>query len=195
MTAGKSIMNCMVNLILFLAFSWLRPDPPAPPGTERIGENLFMDKRPVAMQDYQEFLGYVQLNGFRDVALSDLLPDSTLISRYYIIKDADFDESPVYGLTGAQISLYCAWRGEVVSRFKNDRAARCGNAKYWKKFDRHDRRHRLKIVYRLPRLAEYPRDTRISSLSERAADGFFPAGAAQPVIYGFRCVAEFVPIE
>lgn len=195
MTARKFTMSCMANLYLILFFFWWTPDPPAPPGTERIGDNLFMDRRPVAMQDYQEFLGYVQLNGFRGLALADLLPDSNLITSFYIIKDADFDESPVYGLTPAQIEIYCAWRSEVVTVMKNDPAARCGNARRWKKFDRHDPAHRLKIVYRLPRLSEYPRDTRAAALPERTADGFFPIRTTWPAIYGFRCVAEFVPIE
>ncbi len=172
---------CCFWLLAFVA------DPPAPPGTARIGDNLFMDKQPVAVVDYREFLVDVELNGYENLQVKELLPDSLPAL------EEQREQQPITGLTDQQIGWYCGWRGKVVSQMKNDPGIRCSNDRLWRKMDRYDPGHHLKIRYRLPYKKEYPARFQRGKLVERTADGF----TAQPEssVYGFRCVAEFVPIE
>ena len=137
----------MIYLIYFsLIFLFQQPDLPNPPGTIKVGENQYVDKRPVTNIDWKEFLFYYRKDSLH---YSGLMPDTTILynGKPYFT-DLKFSDYPVVGVSVSQIIKYFLWRSMIVTcaiRDKNHQFRRG----YYKKMRKLAPNNDYKIEYQL----------------------------------------------
>lgn len=96
-----------------------------PPGTLKMGNNVFVDKREVCNIDWLEYLIWTkQYYGVNSKEYLSILPDTTIwdkekvteVQRNYLWHP-DFRFYPVVGITLEQAEAYCKWRTVRVNEF------------------------------------------------------------------------------
>lgn len=192
----------MVFLLLFWLFLFkpTQPDLPPPPGTRKISDNFYIDKRAVTYLDYYEYLHYTKVN--YPELLNQITPGDTTISydNKILWNNPDFLQFPIVGLTMDQILLYCAWRSERVNEFISNPAHRCSDLKYWKSFDKPGVIHKIKVAYTLPSTVNTPEicgQLKKQALDEIILEGTCPNNKSKRDAFNknnmraFRCVAEY----
>ena len=129
-----------------------------PPGTNKLADNLYLDKIEAINTDWLQFINFVKMKDSSSYYLQ-FLPDSS-INKYdfeIYVDSKKLDNYPVTGITYEQVLAYCKWRSEVVTSYKNRKIIPKGSCywKYWIKFQKFDPDRKYKIVYRLPTRKEY----------------------------------------
>jgi sulfatase modifying factor 1 len=98
-----------------------------PPGTVKIGENLFYDQTEISNHSYREFLFWTgKIFGTGSTRYREITPDTTVWSKTDSCLSA-FDSEylpssslrlfPVVGVTRSQAQKYCDWRSERVFEY------------------------------------------------------------------------------
>ena len=136
-----------------------------PPGTLRIGENLFMDESEITNLDWKEFVYFMKRENGReseelflaidhlpagilpDTSVWSLVPGEESLSEIYYRHPA-FDLHPVVGISHEQALTYCIWRSERVNELIYEEGGR-----WLRKLE--DLGYQYKVVYRLPKLSEW----------------------------------------
>lgn len=144
------------------------PALPAPPGTVRVTENLFVDEAEVANLHWLEYLHFIR----RDSALAfytSQLPDSTVWKPVPTAEQNTAPQSyfraraylyhPAAGISYEQALAYCHWRGIMVNRGYFQSAE-------FRKQHPELRDYQVTVEYGLPTEAEW----------QLAAAGGLPAG-------------------
>ena len=90
-----------------------------PPGTVKIGENLYFDKTPVSIIAWQEYVFWTAKEyGKNSVEYASALPDSTIFRATYGFAfdkyQRDKEKCPIVGVTAEQRAAYCEWRTKIV---------------------------------------------------------------------------------
>lgn len=195
-----------MNTPFLLLFSVLTlvvstPNFPPPPGTSRIADNMYLDKKPVTYLDYYEFIHHVKMNDPSMIA--ELAPEDTGITYQNEIlwNNRKFEDLPVVGLSLSQVQSYCKWRSEMVNKNIGDAKLRCTDDKYWKKFDKLDPGKKYTVVYSLPSdydVKKYHKQFKDQQLNELLSDGLMEVDSKSKSdynkknLYTFRCMAEFI---
>ncbi|MBX2927674.1 MAG: hypothetical protein KF852_07570 [Saprospiraceae bacterium] len=189
-------------LFSFLLASQVQPGTPkaAPPGTERIADNLFLDKQLISHLSYQECLHYLKRHD--PSRYPEMVPADTTVSfnGQIMWNNPAFHDYPIAGLSEEQMLAYCAWRSMVVNRPRFDPEARQCNEKLWKKVDKADPGKSLEVVYSLPDAGVLTQRTmrkEMYQLDEMSRQGRVErersAGISHPEYVVFRCVASYRP--
>ena len=195
------ISSLLLSCILSLAGQAITPKAP-PPGTERIGENLFLDKRLITHLNYRECLHY--LKSHHPERYAEMLPTDTSVrfNGQLMWNNPAFQDYPIAGLSEQQMIAYCAWRSEVVNLPRLDPQSPFCNPKLVKQLDKADPARTLRVVYTLPgaemltqrklrkekyQLDEISRQGRVA----RNRSG----GISHPEYLVFRCPASYQPAE
>jgi len=193
--------NFILLLFGLLLFSNAKPDFPAPPGTVKVGHNLFVDKNPVTYLGYYEFLSHIKKS--ESYLINEMIPeDTTLTYKNEILwNNPKFNDFPIFGLNERQIISYCQWRSSAVNTLIKDAKLRCGNPKYWVQFDTLDPNKQYSVVYSLPSAEEvkrYYKKVKRQRFDETSSDGIQDVEKRSKAkhlnrdnLYTFRCVAVY----
>jgi len=197
-------MNNGIGLILLIWFCFQansQPGFPPPPGTKKISNNTFLDKRPVSYSDYYEFYYYTKFK--HPDHLKNVTPlDTTITYRNEVLwNNPKFNDFPVLDLDIDQISMYCKWRSSAVNTLINNPNLRCSNKKYWEKFDKLDPDKKYDVVYSLAsnyRIKNYCKIAKTNAFDEILIDGICFAKKSSRLkafnrsnLTAFRCMAEY----
>jgi hypothetical protein len=194
----------MYTFLLF-AFLLIAPGHPgtpkaAPPGTERITDNLFLDKQLISHLSYQECLHHLKRHN--PSRYPEMVPADTTVrfNGQIMWNNPAFYDYPIAGLSEEQMLAYCAWRTEVVNQPRFDPEARQCNEKLWKKVDKADPGKSLQVVYTLPDASVLTQRTmkkELYNLDEMSRQGRVERARSgdisHPEYVVFRCVASYLP--
>jgi hypothetical protein len=187
--------------ISIIALLTSTPNFPPPPGTSRIADNMYLDKRPVTYLDYYEFVHHVKIND--PDLIDELAPEDTGITYQNDIlwNNRNYEDFPIVGLSPVQIQSYCKWRSDMVNKNIEDTKLRCSDDKYWKKFDKIDPGKKFTVVYSLPsgiEVQKHHKHFKNQQFDELLSDGMMEqeskniSGYNKDNLYTFRCMAEFI---
>ena len=100
-----------------------------PPGTVKIGQNLYFDKTPVSIIAWQEYVFWTAKEyGKNSAEYASVLPDTAIFRATYGFAfgnyQRDKENCPIVGVTAEQRVAYCEWRTKIV------RQTQCGNVVY-----------------------------------------------------------------
>lgn len=191
----------MTSILSYLLLVFLLPgDFIPPPGTIRIAENRFLDKKLITCEDYNECLAGLKRNNELEKYSSMIPADTTILYKGQPLwKNEACREYPMTGLSRSQAEAYCVWRSEAVNFLKFQPAERRCNNEYWAQFDRMDPNKQYKIVYQLPEqedLKNYRENKEKYWLQEYTRDGSYPRKVSEkisnPEAKVFRCVALYI---
>lgn len=195
------IFILFLSCILSLANQAIPPKVP-PPGTERIGDNLFLDKQLITHLNYRECLYY--LKKYFPERYAEMLPADTSVrfNGQLMWNNPAFSDYPIAGLSEQQMIAYCAWRSEVVNLPRLDPQSPYCNPKLLKKLDKADPARRLRVVYTLPD-AEILTQRKLRKekyqLDEMSRQGRVAknrsAGISHPEYLVFRCAATYQAVD
>ncbi len=104
-----------------------KPPPEIPPGTVRVGENIYFDTGEIRNHDYREYLYWLRIFQDDTDKYYSALPDTTvwqtsdtslnpLVLLY--LRHPDFQLYPVVGVSYRQAVEYCNWRSDRVNELK-----------------------------------------------------------------------------
>ncbi len=187
----------LINLLTLLVST---PNFPPPPGTARIADNMYLDKRPVTYLDYYEFVHHMKIND--PGVIDELVPEDTGITyqKDILWNNRKYEDFPVLGLSPSQIQSYCKWRSELVNQNIENMQLRCSDDKYWKKFDKLDPEKKFTVVYSLPtgiEVQNHRKHFKDQQFDELLADGMMEVDQGLKMdfnrsnLYVFRCMAKF----
>jgi len=191
----------LLILIWVCIFKEVLPDFPPPPGAIKISKNLFVDKRAVTYEDYNELIHFTKANN--PELLNKLIPDDTTITykNATLWNNPNFHNFPIVGLNRQQIFIYCAWRSEMVNMLIENAELRCSNFKYWKLFDELDPGKKYKVNYAIPSKTKnqnYCWHLRRQEIDEILIDGICSSKKRGKYnsynvanLTAFRCIAEY----
>ncbi|MBK7568599.1 MAG: SUMF1/EgtB/PvdO family nonheme iron enzyme [Bacteroidetes bacterium] len=104
--------------VFLLNYYFLFPIGNNPTGTiAGPGKEFYVDEYEITNLAWREFLFFMEEKDSNN--LSKLVPDSASWYKVYsgnYLKPNDFDNYPVVGIDFFQVSLFCEWRSEVVSK-------------------------------------------------------------------------------
>jgi hypothetical protein len=187
------IYNTLINI--FLNFGVI----PAPPGTLMLNDSTFIETQMVSIENYQQFLNYVQQERGLGMFYHRCEPDTSIryLGNKYLFTDKYKKSYPILNLTDFQLSEYCKWKTIRVNQMKNIPGKRMNDSIYWITMDREDPRHMIKIEYTLPdsttnfNKAEKQFDVPEKFRREKSKTIKTAQKNFGRQVYGFRCLAHY----
>ena len=155
------VINIFIHFSLLVAFFFGSQERnfTAPPGTIKVGDNLFIDKTINHNVDWAEFM-YYRINVDK-LDIKSLTPDSSA-STYFKRSNQTwdtirkYDHAPTTGISYEQALEYCRWRSEIVTQAKNELSPTCKSCrKMYRKYMKFDPKNEYRIEYRLPTEEEW----------------------------------------
>lgn len=193
-------MTSILSIFWYFALLVLpKADLVPPPGTVKIGENRFIDKRLITHEAYYEYLYWLKRNEDAETYLNMIPKDTTVRYKGKTMWRSDaFLGYPIAGLDRAQVQAYCAWRSYAVNLMKANPGERTCNFDYWKQFDDADPANAFRITYTLPEdddLKAYKAGKEPYWLQEYTTTGDFNRKPSKKIsnttLRVFRCLAVY----
>ncbi len=99
-----------------------------PPGTKKIAENLYLDKEPIRILDYKEYLSDIKMRyGKQSAEYISMIPgydispnaDTNIVKlNRALFNSAEYNEFTVLGINLQQAKAFGKWRSDWVMAFK-----------------------------------------------------------------------------
>jgi len=114
-------LGILVVIIIAMSFKTKKSD--LPPGTIEVKANFYFDKTEIRNLDWEEFLYWTKrIYGVNSKEYLAIIPDTTVweseeltsMQKNYL-RNPQFNEYPVVGITLEQANLFCKWRTDRVN--------------------------------------------------------------------------------